>query len=62
MTYFEEKNFGPLLVKPNLTLFEQSSSSAWILDLEFKKIFLGFPGTPQTRNAPSFFIFKKAKI
>jgi hypothetical protein len=63
MTYFEKKNFGPLLqkVKPNLTLLEQSSASAWILDLEFKKkIFLGFPGPPQTRYSPSFLIFKKS--
>jgi hypothetical protein len=59
MTYFERKNFGP--VKPNLTLLEQSSASAWILYLEFKKnIFLGFPGPPQTRYTTSFFIFKKS--
>jgi hypothetical protein len=25
----------------------------------FEKIFLGFPGPPQTRYTPSFFIFKK---
>jgi hypothetical protein len=36
MTYFERKKFwDPYLVKPNLTLLEQSSASAWILDLEF---------------------------
>jgi hypothetical protein len=26
----------------------------------FLKIFLGFPGPPQTRYTPSFFIFKKS--
>jgi hypothetical protein len=36
MTYFErEKNLDPYKVKLNLTLPEQSSASAWILDLEF---------------------------
>jgi hypothetical protein len=47
MTYLEKKKFGPL-VKPNLTLLEQSSASAWIFDLEFEKIFLSFPGRPPT--------------
>jgi hypothetical protein len=34
-----KKFLDPYYVKPNLTLIEQSSASAWILDLEFKNIF-----------------------
>jgi hypothetical protein len=60
MTYFEKKMLDPYLIKPNLTLIEKSSASAWILGLEFgKKIFLGFLGPLQTRYTPSFLIFKK---
>jgi hypothetical protein len=29
------------------------------MDSRLKKIFLGFPGPPQTRYTPSFLIFKK---
>jgi hypothetical protein len=45
-------------VKSNL--LEQSSAIAWILDLEFKKMFLIFPGRLPTRYALSFLIFKKS--
>jgi hypothetical protein len=41
MTYFEKKkSLDPNLVKPNLSLLEQSSVSAWILDLEYKKKYI----------------------
>jgi hypothetical protein len=50
--------FDPYYVKPNLALPKQSCASAWNFHLEFyKKNFWGFPGIPQTRYTPSFFIF-----
>jgi hypothetical protein len=60
MTYLEQKNFGPLLsqTSPNpagTKLCQRMYSQPRI----FSKIFLGFPGPPQTRYTPSFFIFKK---
>jgi hypothetical protein len=60
ITNFETNKFLTPLVKPNIILLEQSSTSACILDLDVKKIFLSFPDPPPTRYSLSFFLYLKA--
>jgi hypothetical protein len=64
MTYFErEKNSDPFFVKPNPTLLEQSSASAWILDLEFKKMIFELPRPTANKIHPLIFDIQQiAKI
>jgi hypothetical protein len=52
-------------VKPNLTLLEQSSASAWILDLEFFKNIFDFWASQAHRKQEiprSFLYLKKLKF
>jgi hypothetical protein len=57
-----KKILDPYFVKPNLTLLEQSSASAWILDLEFFQKYFWASQADRQQDTSSHFLHLKNRL